>query len=167
MPVPLSHCGSGFTGNHTLASAGTYFYQLEGEDTEANPFSFLVPRSVYFGTGMDYYSFDGLGIETVEGVALEFITIPFLFRGDNPYGPTTFQFTVGDLPGFSRRVQPAQVTLRGRGEEEVNVSVLIRTSVSTIQSGSSFTVRVTASNGCATLTASRRLIITVPVSSTP
>lgn len=161
-PSPLNHCGSGFIGNHTLPPIGTYSYQLEGEDTGLNSFSFLVPRPVILGSGIEFYSFERVGDEIVEGTTTDFILLFFRFHGNNPYGPTSFEFRVGDLPGFAHRIQPAGAVVEREGE--VNITVALRTSVSGIMSGSTFTVPVTASNGCASLTASTDIIVTVPVS---
>lgn len=160
--LPLNKCGSGLTINHTLPSTGNYFYQIQGVDTEASPFSFLIPRSVALGSGVEYYTFEGIGNDTIEGNAEDFIFLTFRLSSTNPYGPSHFQFTVQELPGFSRNVLPSQATLSAESGE-VNVTVVV-TAVSNVESGSSYVVTASASNGCSTLTASKTIVVIVPVS---
>lgn len=160
-PEALSHCGVSFTANHTLPTPGSYFYELNGEDINGGPFSFLVPRPVTLESGTQYYSFTDIGPGTIEGTSRDFILLFFLLGGTNPYGPSHFQLAIEGLSGFSYIVQPSEVLL-GEGET-VNVTVLLSVAVSNLEDGSSHLVNVSASNGCTTLYATKTVVITEPV----
>lgn len=160
-PEALSHCGVSFTANHTLPTPGSYFYELNGEDINGGPFSFLVPRPVTLESGTEYYSFTDIGPGTIEGTSRDFILLFFLLGGTNPYGPSHFQLAIEGLSGFSYIVQPSEVLL-GEGET-VNVTVLLSVAVSNLEDGSSHLVNVSASNGCTTLYATKTVVITEPV----
>lgn len=158
----LDKCGVSWTGNITTPAVGTYTYQVEGQDTETNPFVYFTERTVSFLSGEEYFQFSSENSGEMMAEIGDFIVIPFRLTSNNPYGSTTFQFTVEELEGFSRAVQPQQSTV-ARGES-VEVTAVVRVTSSRIEDGSAHNVTVTASNGCTTVTASRRIVLTAPVS---
>lgn len=155
----LDKCALSWTSNVTLPSSGTYSYQLEGQDKYTNPFVYFTQKTVEYQSGKDYYTLSYTGEESIVVEVGELVELQFQLESTNPYGPTTFSLTAERVAGFSYHADPSEVTL-APGQTTVVKAVYLPAS-SDLEPGSSYTGTLMATNGCATLTASKDITIMV------
>ena len=155
----LGKCGLSWTGNISLPSSGTYSYQLEGQDLYTNPFVYFTQKTVDYGFGQGYYSLSYTGEEDIVVEVGDLVELKFQLKSTNPYGPTTFSLAAERIAGFSYFAEPSEITLFPG--QSVTVKAVYLPASSILEPGSSYTGTLTASNGCATLSASNDITIMV------
>ena len=155
----LDKCGLSWTGNVTLPTPGTYSYQLEGQDLYTNPFVYFTQKSVEYTSGQEYYSLSYTGRQDIVVEVGELVELKFQLDSVNRYGPTTFKLTAERIAGFTFFAEPAEITL-SPGESAV-VKAMYLPASSSLEPGRSYTARLTASNGCTSLSASSNITIMV------
>ena len=155
----LNRCGLSWTGNVTLPPTGSYSYQLEGQDLFANPFVYFTQKSVNYASGQDYYSLNYTGQEDIVVEIGELVELSFQLESVNLYGPTTFSLTAERVAGFTYFADPSEITL-SPGESAVVKAIYLPAS-SELEPGTTYAATMTATNGCATLSASKGITIMV------
>ena len=157
--IPLSKCSEFLIGNTTFP-LGTFTYELGGEDMNGNPFMYNSKKDITFEPGSSYYAFNAVSGTSLEIDYDDIFSLAYELNNTNPYGSVTFNFAAEPVDGFSRFLRPHQATV-GAGES-VQVTVTASVGSSRIRRGSSHTFTVTATNGCATLSASKTVNIRAP-----
>ena len=160
--IPLSKCSEFLVGNTTFP-LGTFTYELGGQDQDGNSFVYDTKKTITFGPGNSYYTFNPVNGTSLEIGYYDIFSLTYELNNTNPYGPVTFNFAAKQVDGFSRFIRPHRATV-GAGES-VQVTLTASVGSSRIRRGSTHTFTVTATNGCTTLPASKTVNIRAPVSS--
>lgn len=155
----LDKCGLSWTGNISLPLSGTYSYQVEGQDLYTNPFVYFTQKTVDYASGHEYYTLSYTGEEDIVVDVGELVELKFQLASTNPYGPTTFSLAAERIAGFTYFAEPSEITLLPG--QSVNVKAIYLPASSSLEPGSSYTATLTATNGCATLSASNEITIMV------
>ena len=155
----LGRCGSSWTGNISLPASGSYSYQLDGQDRFTNPFVYFTQNSVEYSSGEEMYSLNYTGTQDIVVEVGELVELKFELESNNLYGPTTFRLTAERIAGFTFFADPSEVTLLPG--QSANVRAVYLPASASLEPGRSYTARLTATNGCATLSASTDITIMV------
>lgn len=154
----IEKCGNSMSNHITMPSTGTYFYQLQGEDTAGNSFSHTIQRKILVQSGANLYSLEAVGSERVGITAGQIARMQFKLHNNNPFGAATLNLHIAENI-TPRSVQPSQVTLDYG--ETVDVIVSVR------PTNSSQKVTLIASNDCLDLSSRKTVITTPQVSALP
>lgn len=157
----LDRCGLSWTGNITLPSTGSYSYQLAAQDIFNNTFVYHTHKNVDYRSGLEYYNLTYTGEQDITVEVGDRVELKFQIGSTNPYGPTSFKLKAESVEGFTYTAEPSEVTL-SLGEV-AEVKAVYYAGSSSLQPGSSYTATLTASNGCATISASKNITIMVCV----
>ncbi len=134
---------------------GEYTYLLEGVDTSGISISYHVGKKVEFKTGEYEVVADNENIIEIERSD----TFNFSVSISNMnFHTSVFKISV-DSPGFIATLQNRSVSLSPG--EVANIVIVSWVSSSSVRRGSTHTFEVQASNGCATLTATKTVMIKV------
>ena len=155
----LNKCGLSWTGNITLPTTGSYSYQLAAQDIYNNTFVYHTHKTVDYQSGREYYNLTYTGKQDVTAEVGDRVELNFQLGSTNPYGPTTFKLKAERVEGFTYTTDPSEITVSPGQVAEVKA--VYYAGSSSLQAGSSYTATLTASNGCATISASKSITITV------
>lgn len=155
----LDKCGLSWTGNIMLPSTGNYSYQLAAQDLYDNSFIYHTHKTVDYQSGLEYYSLNYSGMQDVAVEVGERVELKFQLKSTNPYGATTFNLKAERVEGFTYTAEPSEITLSPG--EVAEVKAVYFAGSSSLQPGSSYIATLIASNGCATVSASKDITIMV------
>ena len=155
----LDNCGLSWTGNITLPSTGNYSYQLAAQDVFNNTFVYHTHKTIEYQSGQEYYNLNYTGEQDVTVEVGDHVELKFQLGSTNPYGPTTFKLKAERVEGFTYTAEPSEITLSPGQVAEVKA--VYYAGSSSLQAGSNYVATLTASNGCATISASKNITIMV------
>lgn len=155
----LNKCDLSWMGNISLPSTGNYYYQLAAQDLYGNTFDYHTQKTVEYQSGVEYYSLNYTGMQDIAVEVGERVELKFQLENTNPYGATTFKLKAERVEGFTYTAEPSEITLSPGQVKEVKAIYFAGSS--SLQPGSSYTGTLTASNGCATISASKDITIVV------
>ncbi len=161
--IQLSNCGDLLVGVLT-APLGTVEYHLKGEDSVGIPIEYNTRDKATFVSGK--YAFSAVGDASTEINKGD--TVPNLIyrlQNDNLNGYTSFNFTATVEPsgGFDLNVEPKSATVKPG--KSVDVTLTVVDTGEAITPGYSYIFKVSANDGCTTITSDVHTVsITKPVS---
>ncbi len=142
---------------HMSFPRGEYTYLLEGVDTSGISISYHVGKKVEFKTGEYKLVADNESIIEIE--RSDTFNFSVSISNMNSYA-SVFKLSI-DSPGFIAILQNRSVSLSPRAV--ANIVIVSWVSSSSVHKGSTHTFEVQASNGCATLTATKTVMIKVTI----
>ena len=152
--TPLVNCNDALFA-YMFFPRGEYTYLLTGEDTAGIPISYHIKSKVFFIEGE--YNLT-ISSDSIEIELFHVFSFNFSLSSQDFFYPTRFNVSM-DANGFNGIVEPKSVLIQPK--ETVNVSVTFWISSFSIRGGSSSVITVEASNGCATLTGTKTVMIKV------
>ena len=142
-------------------SEGTYDVQLAGHDIHGVGFTQTTGHTLVFDSSNTVdYELTSVGEETLEMKHNE--TLSFIFRLRNPsLYSTSFHFASSSVRGFDKRVTPISAVVPGRQSVEIMFTLGIDSEPSSsINIGSTYKFALFASNGCASYSISKTVMVT-------
>ena len=156
--IPLTKCTNAFYTNYTF-NAGTFHYQLEGVDIVGVHFTPDFNKTVVIPSRY------GLRAVDTTVMSMEYnsrFSMDFELFSNESTDTANFAISV-EAPGFITSLSPAaNVQLQPKQVLAITVGGTVRPN--SIIGGTTHTVSVSASNGCARLAASRRITVKPVVS---
>ncbi len=152
--VHMEKCSGALVGNMSFPR-GEYTYSLEGVDTSGVSISYHISKKIEFKTGE--YELVNNGDNIIEIERSDTFNFSLSISNMNSY-TSVFAISV-QSPGFIARLQNTSVSLLPG--EIANIVVVSWVSSSSVLKGSTNTFEIKASNGCATLTATKTVMIKV------
>ena len=144
-------------------SEGTYDVELSGHDIYGVSFTQTTGHTLTFDSSNTVdYELVSVGEDTLSFDTERNKTLSFSFRLRNPsVYSTSFQFASTSVRGFDKVVTPISAVVPGRQAVDITFTLSIDSESSgLISAGSSYKFTLFASNGCASYSASKTVVVT-------
>ena len=156
--IPLTKCSNAFICDYAF-SAGTFYYNILGVDTNGIEFVYNLNKSVVIASNPDSFSLRSITPNMTVNFT-ETFSMKFKLMSNDTIGTTNFSLSVA-AEGFVASLSHSLVQLGPKQSQVVTLSGLAG---STVGGGKTSVLTVTASNECATLTASSSVTVRATVS---
>ena len=156
--IPLTKCSNAFICDYAF-TAGTFYYNILGVDTNEIEFMYNLNKSVVITSSPDSFSLRPITADMTVDFT-ETFNMKFELLSNDTIGTMNFSLSVA-AEGFVASLSHSLVQLGPKQSQVVTLSGLAG---STVGGGKTSILTVTASNECVTLTASSSVTVRATVS---